>query len=169
MWGATASSLVTSGTMLHFNPRSPCGERRASGVRINHRCVISIPAPRVGSDCKAFPLYRRYRSFQSTLPVWGATSSTAIPPLRCPPFQSTLPVWGATASHVGIVVSCDDFNPRSPCGERLVTIYRALRRGIFQSTLPVWGATGCQKYFLQRALEFQSTLPVWGATIPLRA
>ena len=34
-----------------------------------------------------------------------------------------------------------DFNPRSPCGERLVKTMCETVIGLFQSTLPVWGAT----------------------------
>ena len=33
-------------------------------------------------------------------------------------FQSTLPVWGATSSSMYCRASSSDFNPRSPCGER---------------------------------------------------
>ena len=99
--------------------------------------------------------------FQSTLPVWGATSYQ----LHClsgVEFQSTLPVWGAT----------------SPPWER-----ESAR--VFQSTLPVWGATVDEPVLSgpdiisihaprvgsdglrrrrQRLRRFQSTLPVWGAT-----
>ena len=35
----------------------------------------------------------------------------------------------------------NDFNPRSPCGERLVKAGVLDRQKQFQSTLPVWGAT----------------------------
>ena len=35
--------------------------------------VISIHAPRVGSDVSYDDYFRRYPVFQSTLPVWGAT------------------------------------------------------------------------------------------------
>ncbi len=79
---------------LDFNPRSPCGER---------------PAARLRSSIRA--------SFQSTLPVWGATKARRIL-ADIKKFQSTLPVWGATP----LVGSCT--TPLS-----------------FQSTLPVWGAT----------------------------
>ena len=34
-----------------------------------------------------------------------------------------------------------DFNPRSPCGERLAHEAGLLGTQQFQSTLPVWGAT----------------------------
>ena len=34
--------------------------------------------------------------FQSTLPVWGATTNIVADSGGMPEFQSTLPVWGAT-------------------------------------------------------------------------
>ena len=77
-----------------FNPRSPCGER--------------LDALRAAESVDVF---------QSTLPVWGATSDrfTVYFP---PQFQSTLPVWGATLEYALLRASAGDFNPRSPCGER---------------------------------------------------
>ena len=80
----------------------------------------------------------------------------------------------------------NDFNPRSPCGERHA-LNESLEDGKkFQSTLPVWGATiaakgrhiegeisihaprvGSDFISLSPAAlysRFQSTLPVWGAT-----
>ena len=36
--------------MIHLNPRSPCGERRILRRRSLQPCIISIHAPRVGSD-----------------------------------------------------------------------------------------------------------------------
>ena len=35
-----------------------------------------------------------------------------------------------------------NFNPRSPCGERQDSFYPQNMVFLFQSTLPVWGATG---------------------------
>ena len=78
----------------NFNPRSPCGERRDD---------VDAAAARV--------------SFQSTLPVWGATVIRVSRSIASA-FQSTLPVWGATGGEGGIRT-----------------------RKVFQSTLPVWGAT----------------------------
>ena len=79
-----------------------------------------------------------------------------------------------------------NFNPRSPCGERLEVININFKTFLFQSTLPVWGATTARRNFrfgcrisihaprvgsdtslmlvLPVFLAFQSTLPVWGAT-----
>ena len=124
-------------------------------------------------------------------------------------FQSTLPVWGATTLRNSGICTGRNFNPRSPCGERQQhTTERPQRCAGFQSTLPVWGATdslNCniaicdisihaprvgsdrgrlknprkQRNFNPRSpcgerhydacmcpyvTEFQSTLPVWGAT-----
>ena len=169
---------------IHFNPRSPCGERRAKIDFLRRNFFISIHAPRVGSDRKwvlqkpqgmdfnpRSPCGERRvldsgndanLLFQSTLPVWGATYSTIItqrfakisihaprvgsdvliPTQRAPSFISI---------HAPRVGSDDDdsetdavptyFNPRSPCGERPAAIRRSTPVASFQSTLPVWGAT----------------------------
>ena len=60
-----------------------------------------------------------------------------------------------------------NFNPRSPCGERQFVKIVQLHRGQFQSTLPVWGATAAAATFVFFIQRFQSTLPVWGATFAI--
>ena len=102
----------------HFNPRSPCGERPWNHVIHGLFHTISIHAPRVGSD----------------RPV-------SLGGINPPPFQSTLPVWGATEQAGSHDSQVQDFNPRSPCGERLVQSKSIDPAKTFQSTLPVWGAT----------------------------
>ena len=60
---------------------------------------ISIHAPRAGSDCQSKAWLKRKSEFQSTLPVRGATSMGRIDSARpAVAFQSTLPVRGATIS-----------------------------------------------------------------------
>ena len=81
--------------VIHFNPRSPRGERpifRVQGAEngkfqstlpawgatflflpLLRWHVISIHAPRVGSDTISTNADNRYTIFQSTLPAWGAT------------------------------------------------------------------------------------------------
>ena len=80
---------------INFNPRSPCGERRAFAMR----------------KAKAF-------IFQSTLPMRGATMNSSMAFCRAV-FQSTLPMRGATKAGKSTGVIRPNFNPRSPCGERL--------------------------------------------------
>ena len=58
--------------------------------------LISIHAPRAGSDHRLILGKERGNGFQSTLPVRGATMSTDIYELLDYAFQSTLPVRGAT-------------------------------------------------------------------------
>ena len=56
-----------------------------------------------------------------------------------------------------------DFNPRSPCGERLTVIGDHTCFLQFQSTLPLRGATTADKAVAD-GNGFQSTLPLRGAT-----
>ena len=105
------------GADRYFNPRSPDGERQCGHFCGGHRAVISIHAPRMGSDYKepadtlileisihaprmgsditADPRTKLTVQFQSTLPGWGATLNGSEAMLRVI-FQSTLPGWGAT-------------------------------------------------------------------------
>ena len=59
-----------------------------------------------------------------------------------------------------------NFNPRSPCGERLYIYAPSICASLFQSTLPVRGATSASAE-RSTLLTFQSTLPVRGATLML--
>ena len=56
-------------------------------------------------------------------------------------FQSTHPVWDATGSLKEMIGRCSGFNPRTPCGMRLVTREVEAVTIWFQSTHPVWDAT----------------------------
>ncbi len=126
---------------MHFNPRSPCGERPAIVLTGDALSTISIPAPRAGSDLHLRGLYTAQTVFQSPLPVRGATMKRIRPARSCR-FQSPLPVRGATYKPNGPMGDARDFNPRSPCGERLCVNSTGLScRGVFQSPLPVRGAT----------------------------
>ena len=78
-----------------FNPRSPHGERRYPWTSLTEAEIISIHAPRTGSDDLMDKRFKAAKKFQSTLPARGATT------------------WGAKK-----YASQDDFNPRSPHGER---------------------------------------------------
>ena len=97
--GATSRRKRFITPSVDFNPRSPCGERRKKvPIRLT-RPVISIHAPRTGSD-----------------PQRGSSRMTAAR------FQSTLPARGATRSQSSNSIESHDFNPRSPHGERLFAL-----------------------------------------------
>ena len=52
MRGATSSTTVLPSTSMNFNPRAPCGARRA-GSAAGQRRAISIHAPHAGRDVVA--------------------------------------------------------------------------------------------------------------------
>ena len=102
-------------------------------------------------------------------------------------FQSTLPVWGATQCALPLRLSLHDFNPRSPCGERLSQILPDDPHPYFNPRSPCGerpygelskitripisihaprvGSDLRLVVTLYSVAAFQSTLPVWGATL----
>ena len=107
-------------------------------------------------------------------------------------FQSTHPVWGAT---VGLLeyrsmgrsisihaprVGCDSqhyqrhsripryFNPRTPCGVRLMYGSDSAPQFIFQSTHPVWGATIKSAILKGAYMDFNPRTPC-GVRLRLKA
>ena len=123
--------------------------------------LVSIHAPRVGRDTPFLVLDDLGSGFQSTRPVWGATSEI---------FGRTLairfnPRAPCGARHfVGAAYSQGfSFNPRAPCGARHSDALSKMSKSVFQSTRPVWGAT-FRNVSTVEWMAFQSTRPVWGAT-----
>ena len=95
-----------------FNPRSPCGERP--------RCTVKAKGP---------------REFQSTLPMRGATEN--------PDYELTYNFISIHAPHAGsdpcrrvLESPANDFNPRSPCGERLLVIQKPSHTDNFNPRSP---------------------------------
>ncbi len=125
---------------FYFNPRSPCGER-----------PTSIPS-----------LLQPFQ-FQSTLPMRGATHEgkerhpSMIISIHAPHAGSDVYIERAGAGNA-------DFNPRSPCGERLSLKSATEQLLKFQSTLPMRGATRIREHRQNGFIGFQSTLPMRGAT-----
>ena len=138
--GATGFSPGAAPPPNHFNPRSPHGERRLdfSGV---HRAVISIHAPRTGSDGVATEGYPLRNGISIHAPRTGSDDRWMDNDYDQHPFQSTLPARGATRRPTRTATSgrpisihaprtgSDSpapaalrpslyFNPRSPHGER---------------------------------------------------
>ena len=151
---------------MHFNPRSPDGERRSFPRR----------ARRTGRDFNPRSPDGERRPF---------LASAASPPI----FQSTLPGWGATCPRRCRSCRRWHFNPRSPDGERLrghvppvrrvrISIhaprmgsdsgYGARRQGSYISIhAPRMGSDSWRPRATVIIMIFQSTLPGWGATLML--
>ena len=133
--GATAFGWATGADGVHFNPRSPHGERPGES---------SISS--------------QLSQFQSTLPARGATAIFSAVAFSSSLFQSTLPARGATdlcagdglLLHISIHAprtgsdvrgqphrqKNSDFNPRSPHGERPSRRWCWMRRTDFNPRSP---------------------------------
>ena len=147
---------------------------------------ISIHAPLTGSDCIHFCPDTTNPQFQSTLPLRGATG-TVNHDIISTRFQSTLPLRGATRGcpcflevvmisiHAPLTGSdverlcqelgLENFNPRSPYGERPASGYNLVVNDIFQSTLPLRGATVQGFPFDYRHQNFNPRSP-YGERLP---
>ena len=131
-----------------------CRERNLS--------LISIHAPRTGSDTFALQNRALFVQFQSTLPARGATAGATSPDNTTGRFQSTLPARGATASSSSSAAMASHFNPRSPHGERRRRFVFPLSGRVFQSTLPARGATN-QKQRQNSAIAISIHAPRTGS------
>ena len=94
--GATDPQRHGTIKVPNFNPRSPCGERRRKGLILSYHII-----------------------FQSTLPLRGATRLSCLSlPLKIISIHAPL-AGSDNRLLIGFLLN-SDFNPRSPCGERLV-------------------------------------------------
>ena len=124
---------------------------------------ISIHAPRTGSDIILFCYVRRLLRFQSTLPARGATQIRCF----CPCTHAIsihAPRTGSDLLRAVDRKTYDNFNPRSPHGERQRTITGvswSIRH--FNPRSP-HGERPSLTFPVQTSWTFQSTLPARGAT-----
>ena len=100
--------------------------------------------------------------FQSTRPVWGATTARSFVHdhgrvsihaprvgrdvriclhLRSPQRFNPRAPCGARLAVLVLPLVHIGFNPRAPCGARLYSFHFCASSPMFQSTRPVWGAT----------------------------
>ena len=137
--GATSVS-VTAVLVLAFQSTLPArGATRKDGKTVEAD-KISIHAPRTGSDA----------ALQEIKAILLEISIHA-------------PRTGSDHHWERVGMGADNFNPRSPHGERRISISVSGEYCKFQSTLPARGATQgrCKS---PRRRVFQSTLPARGAT-----
>ena len=148
--------------LTRFQSTLPVGGATNVIVSKHADAMISIHAPRGGSDSRA--AISRFTSmlFQSTLPVGGATGFAEVlthsfrisihaprggsdllshlaPPFRG--YFNPRSPWGERLASAPVVCTPQHFNPRSPWGERRSESSRCFKYSVFQSTLPVGGAT----------------------------
>ena len=183
--GATRGQQ-SAGLLVHyFNPRSPHGERRFSRFLPRFAVIISIHAPRTGSD---HPALRR-ASESLPISIHAPRTGSDHPALRRAseslPISIHAPRTGSDDGSRRHFEKRGNFNPRSPHGERRIAWNSKTARSYFNPRSPHgerrWN---CSKrrytsHFnprsphgerpnyvltLVEACAFQSTLPARGAT-----
>ena len=163
-------------------PRTGSDRPTSSGQGKPARFQPTLPA-RGATDWRG--RHRRCGAFQPTLPARGATRRTSFSALRAlisthaPRTGSDLqqrrdalrraisthaPRTGSDAMYDADFYLVEDFNPRSPHGERHFEETLNSLRATFQPTLPARGATSDDDRCTVAA-EFQPTLPARGATL----
>ena len=117
--GATDATPSLTAPCKNFNPRSPHGERRRKSFCRCRSRLISIHAPRTGSDAWFRGLrLPRSQDFNPRSPH----GERHVPPPRVAPISAISIHAPRTGSDVFILTLClciKHFNPRSPHGERL--------------------------------------------------
>ena len=138
--GCDAVVVVDAENAVDFNPRTPCGVRRAYLRRILVLAKISIHAPLAGCDRAFWNTQSKCQYFNPRTPC-GVRRKSRGRIIYQRTFQSTHPLRGATRiidparrlcgiSIHAPLAGCDhqdqdderclrDFNPRTPCGVRL--------------------------------------------------
>ena len=129
------------GSISDFNPRAPCGARRFRVITELKELMISIHAPHAGRD----------------LIVHEQNPHTLVISIHAPHAGRDLSQYeyhhhegiSIHAPHAGrdeLSPLCDNlpynFNPRAPCGARLLQSGYQSQPEKFQSTRPMRGATG---------------------------
>ena len=123
----------------HFNPRSPHGERRFSRFLPRFAVIISIHAPRTGSDDGSRRHFEKRGNFNPRSPhgerriAWNSKTARSYFNPRSPHGERR---WNCSKRRY-----TSHFNPRSPHGERRADVKLTLKQCSFQSTLPARGAT----------------------------
>ena len=117
-----------------FNPRPPCGERRANGRGPDFAHQFQSTPPVRGATERLCRFGCR-QEFQSTPPVRGATFAS----LRSSDFSTVsihAPRAGSDVCHYSGPIASQGFNPRPPCGERRCCLFRGRRCGRFNPRPP---------------------------------
>ena len=150
--------------IFHFNPRSPWGERPLGAVKLKRALTISIHALREESDDYFVYLLPLRERFQSTLSVRRATIGGGKTKAGTNNFNPRSP-WGERHWRTNQWISYKNFNPRSPWGERqsIASTANCLSKD-FNPRSP-WGERrGRCKTNTACTHSFQSTLSVRRAT-----
>ena len=126
---------------------------------------ISIHAPHAGSDVQALLATCKIFFISIHAPHAGSDAAATACIDRIGEFQSTLPMRGATAMGQRVRRQKNNFNPRSPCGERLTLSEDGTFSIKISIHAPHTGSDEGLRVVWRGGYIFQSTLPIRGATL----
>ena len=135
--GADKYVRLGHAAQANFNPRPPCGGRRARDTPRQHSLDFNPRPPcggRLSIRCPVLLLIR----FQSTAPVWGPTC-TLFEALHSESISIHGPRVGADNLINHLAVAGTNFNPRPPCGGRRRTFVPFKHRWNFNPRPPCGG------------------------------
>ena len=157
--GATIPYADALRNMTNFNPRSPHGERRVRRAVSGDGDVISIHAPRTGSDTLWQILQADTPEFQSTLPARGATvlHPASVKFVRISIHAPRTGSDRGGGDDVGRVAAISIHAPRT--GSDADCPARTPAAMPFQSTLPARGATMFTIPFIALTSDFNPRSP----------
>ena len=159
--GATLTGTPDSRAFLFQSTLPARGATKRHPQKPSKRS-ISIHAPRTGSDERTVD-YSRSGTISIHAPRTGSDVTDSRNTVN-PNISIHAPRTGSDTAHTTSISGLNDFNPRSPHGERhLDSRVDTLEQSGFQSTLPARGATFWEP-FARNNILFQSTLPARGAT-----
>ena len=135
---------------MDFNPRAPCGARRIATISSRVSLIFQSTRPVRGATV-LFSRHPMSESFQSTRPVRGATHSRfssiqwrfisihapragrdtldKIGSLHISHFNPRAPCGARLVNQVRDKMNAMHFNPRAPCGARHFRCYTAISKG----------------------------------------
>ena len=135
------SGLAASSRLNNFNPRSPCGERlRFRPATLGSGEFQSTLSLRRATETLPAAIQTVIISIHALLAESDGPQGVSV--TNATVFQSTLSLRRATLRRLAAQApEHPDFNPRSPCGERLEIRETDTPEQIFQSTLSLRRAT----------------------------
>ena len=137
-WGATKWTPVLSPAYT-FQSTLPVGGTTLRFVFTDVFSNISIHAPRMGSD---WCIYLKIPLIAISIhaPRMGSDKMVCLPAALSQDFNPRSP-HGERLLRLAFLMRISNFNPRSPHGERRDAHVYSNGDTRFQSTLPAWGAT----------------------------
>ena len=150
----------------HFYPRSPRGERPAPRPTMQKQVLFLSTLPARGATARAPAHHAKAGLISIHAPREGSDGRDVNQMCGDGLFLSTLPARGATAVHRQLQGAgrISIHAPRE--GSDLFELFLADQRAEFLSTLPARGATSTIFFIFPPNQTFLSTLPARGATSP---